>query len=154
MKNSILNYDTEELEEFIVKDYFSKNVDVYNIFSELEEFLEQYKMADDDKLERISYELYGDPNYWDLLLLINDKNPLLQMSYNYDVLLNDVEDKIAVYSNLIYSHPPLTAERLAAGYDILLNKADDNNENNRFIYVVKPNQLNDVLSILKEKGYI
>lgn len=154
MKNSILNYSTEELDDFIVTDYFSKDIFINDIFSTLEEYLELYEMDDDDKLERISYEFYGDTNYWDLLLLINNLNPLFQMAYNFDILTDEVTTKIDLYSNVIYSHPPLTPERKTAGYNYLLDKLTTQNEQNRSIYVVKPNYLNDVLGILKTNGYL
>ena len=59
MINTLLTYELEELDEFIVSDYTSKKVDIYNLFQEMKDngtladFLEVYRISDDDKLERI-----------------------------------------------------------------------------------------------------
>ena len=97
MINTLLTYDLEELDEFIVSDYTSKKVDIYNLFQEMKDngtladFLEVYRISDDDKLERISYSIYGTPDYWDILLQINDRNPLFQMPYNLDTTFEIAE---------------------------------------------------------------
>ena len=67
MKNTVLKFDYEELDEFIVSDYFSKKVDVYSLIDQIKDYVSAYKISDNDKLERISYELYGTTDYWDIL---------------------------------------------------------------------------------------
>ena len=59
MKNTLLKFDYEELDEFIVPDYFSKSKDISYLVHKIKDYLEVYKISDNDKLERISYELYG-----------------------------------------------------------------------------------------------
>lgn len=154
MKNSVLNYSTEELDEFIVSDYFSKDVGVYSIFTTLEPYLEVYKMSNSDKLERIAYELYGNTDYWDILLMINDRNPLFEMAYDYDILYTDATTTINQYANFIYSHAPLTSERSDVLLADLMQTKEDENEAYRFIYIIKPTLLNDAISILKQQGYV
>ena len=154
MKNSVLVYEKEELDEFIVSNYFSKDINVHDIFYELKPYLELYKMMDDDKLERLSYELYGTTDYWDILLMINERNPLFHLTYNTDILINESEYLIDLYANKIYSHHPLTQERYKALLDeITLNK-DKLNETYRFVYVIKPEFITNAITLLKQKKYI
>ena len=37
-------------------------------------------------LEKISYDLYESKDYWDILLLVNERMPLFDMYYDYDII--------------------------------------------------------------------
>jgi len=154
MKNSVLVYDKEELNEFIVSDYFSKDINVFDIFTELEPYLELYKMMNDDKLERLSNELYGTSDYWDILLMINDRNPLFEMPFNYDIILNESEALMDLYANTIYSHPPLTTGRFQSLLDDIILNNDTMNETFRFIYIIRPEFITNATTLLKQNKYI
>ncbi len=72
MKNTLLNYDLEEVElngtDFNVSDYFSKDVGIYSLINDLDDYLDTYQINNNDKLERIAYELYGNIDYLDIRL--------------------------------------------------------------------------------------
>lgn len=160
MTNSILNYINEELDEFIVPDYFSKKIDVYTVLQEfseagtLGEYVVSYRMSDDDKLERISYDIYGTPIYWDLLLQINDKVPLFEMPYSLDTIIDSSEEYWNNYSNLLYFQAPLNSVVLQALIDEGIEKMKEINEIYRIIYIIKPTKLQEFLKILRDKDYL
>lgn len=160
MTNSILNYINEELDEFIVPDYFSKKIDVYTVLQEfseagtLGEYVVSYRMSDDDKLERISYDIYGTPIYWDLLLQINDKVPLFEMPYSLDTIIDSSEEFWNNYSNLLYFQAPLNNVVLQALIDEEIEKMKEINEIYRIIYIIKPTKLQEFLKILRDKDYL
>lgn len=160
MTNSILNYINEELDEFIVPDYFSKKIDVYTVLQEfseagtLGEYVVSYRMSDDDKLERISYDIYGTPIYWDLLLQINDKVPLFEMPYSLDTIIDSSEEYWNNYSNLLYFQAPLNSVVLQALIDEEIEKMKEINEIYRIIYIIKPTKLQEFLKILRDKDYL
>lgn len=160
MNNSILNYTLEELDEFIVPDYFSKKIDIYSVLDEfinagtLANYVQTYRIADDDKLERISYDIYGTTIYWDILLQMNDKQPLFEMPYSLDTLISGSEEFWNNYSNLIYFQAPLQSEVLQLLIDEEIEKMKDQNEVYRFIYVIKPTKLQEFLKILRDKDYM
>ena len=160
MTNSILNYINEELDEFIVPDYFSKKIDVYTVLQEfseagtLGEYVVSYRMSDDDKLERISYDIYGTPIYWDLLLQINDKVPLFEMPYSLDTIIDSSEEFWNNYSNLLYFQAPLNSVFLQALIDEEIEKMKEINEIYRIIYIIKPTKLQEFLKILRDKDYL
>lgn len=160
MTNSILNYINEELDEFIVPDYFSKKIDVYTVLQEfseagtLGEYVVSYRMSDDDKLERISYDIYGTPIYWDLLLQINDKVPLFEMPYSLDTIIASSEEFWNNYSNLLYFQAPLNNVVLQALIDEEIEKMKEINEIYRIIYIIKPTKLQEFLKILRDKDYL
>ena len=160
MINTLLTYELEELDEFIVPDYTSKKVDIYNLFQEMKDngtladFLEVYRIADDDKLERISYSIYGTPDYWDILLQINDRNPLFQMPYNLDTTFEIAEVVWNNYSNNVYFQSPLDSNLLQSLIDEEIERLKEKNEFYRFIYIIKTSKMNEFLKILRERDYI
>lgn len=160
MTNSILNYTYDELDEFIVSDYFSKKIDVYSILEEfktagtLTNYVQTYRIADDDKLERISYDIYGTTLYWDMLLQINDKQPLFEMPYSLDVLMDGAVEFWNNYSELIYFQSPLNSTVLQSLVDEEIEKMKEQNEIYRFIYIIKPTKIHEFLKILRDKDYM
>lgn len=155
MKNTILKFEKEEVEEFIVSDYFSKKVHIIDIYDELEKYVTTYQLVDNDKIERISYELYGSTDYWDILVLLNGADPLFHMAYGENILLDSIETSLNKYLYFIYSHAPLSddtrIEELTEYYDAELK---NDNERIRFIYVIKPENISDAVILLKKKGYL
>jgi len=154
MKNALIKYEKEELQEFVVSDYFSKKIDIFNIFYLLKDYLMLYKMDNDDKLERVSYELYGTPDYWDILLMINDRIPLYEMPYDYDIIEQRSNSIVSDYVNLIYSHMPLTQGRVQELKNDFLKVNDTLNESYRYIYVIKRENINEFITTLKDQGYL
>ena len=160
MTNTLLNYTLEELDEFIVPDYFSKKIDLYNLIQEFSEagtlgyYLATYKIADDDKLERISYDIYGTTNYWDLLLQLNDKNPLFELPYSLDTIIDSSEEYWNNYSNLLYFQAPLMDNVLKLLIDEEIEKMKVQNEKYRFLYIIKTTKMQEFLKILRDKDYL
>jgi len=160
MTNSILTYDTEELDEFIVSDYFSKDVDLYNILQEfsdmgtLADYMQIYRISDDDKLERISYDIYGTTAYWDILLQLNDRIPLFEMPYSLDTLIDSSDEFWANYSEQVYFQAPLNSTVLQNLIDDEIEKMKEQNEIYRYIYIIKPTKLQEFLKILRERNYL
>lgn len=160
MTNTILDYTLEELDEFIVPDYFSRKIDLYNLIQEfseagtLEYYLATYKIADDDKLERISYDIYGTTNYWDLLLQLNDKNPLFEMPYSLDTVIDSSEEYWNNYSNLLYFQAPLNDIVLQTLIDEEIEKMKEQNEKYRFLYIIKTTKMQEFLKLLRDKDYL
>ena len=160
MTNTLLDYTLDELDEFIVPDYFSRKVDLYNLIQEFVDngtlgyYLATYRIADDDKLERISYDIYGTPNYWDILLQLNDKNPLFEMPYSLDTVIDSTEEYWTNYSNFLYFQAPLKDERLQILISEEIEKMKEQNENYRFLYIIKPTKIQEFLKLLRDKDYL
>lgn len=155
MKNSVIIFDTEEIDDkYIVPDYFSKDIAVYNIVTDMLPYLETYSISNGDKLERISYELYGTTDYWDILLMINERDPLFDMPFKYDIVEETVEKIIDTYQNETFTDAPLNQERTDILFNDRLEQAEIDNEEIRTMYVITPSLITDAISLLKTKGYI
>lgn len=163
MKNTILKYDTEELVldeseqvTYEIPDYFSQKIFISDLSSSIDgwdDYLDTYRMADNDKLERVSYELYGTPDYWDIILMLNERSPLFDMPYDFDTLSNETSSFINTYANFIYIDAPLDQDRVDALTEEYVNDSLDENETFRYIQVVKPSRISEFILLLKTNGY-
>lgn len=163
MKNTILNYDIEELilddseqVTYEIPNYFSQKIfiaDLADTIDDWDDFLDTYRMTDNDKLERVSYELYGTPDYWDIILMVNERNPLFDMPYDFDTLSDETSSFINNYANFIYIDAPLDQERVDALTEDYVNASLEENEKFRYISVVKPSRISEFILLLKTNGY-
>lgn len=159
MNNSILNFEKEELDEFIVSDFFSKDVDIFKILetftsAQINTYFSTYRISDNDMIERISYDIYGTSNYWDLLLTLNDKQALFQMPYDNDVTSELAEGFWNNYSENIYFQPTVNSSILQTLIDNEIEKMRELNEEYRYIFIIKPTQIHAFIKLMREKGYI
>lgn len=160
MKTTILNYDKKKVDigipEFSnVSDYHSKKINLWDIEkTEIQNMLRFYQISNDDKIERISLELYGTPDYWDILLLLNGRDPLFDMPYNDGLLRNNAEKNIAFYQNSIFVPSPLRDGIAEVLFNEYLDDSVNENEKLRNIIVVKPSRINDFLTFIKNEGYL
>lgn len=162
MKNTLLNYERESVEmelgfgkrNYNVPDYFSKDVNISEIIPEIIDLIQVYKMSDGDKLERVSFELYGTTDYWDILLMLNEINPLFEMPLQDNSLLEITEEFVFNYQNFVYSHAPLIQSRADELLEEYKERNIDENDKLRLLYVIKPSKMGEFILLLKEKGYI
>lgn len=155
MTNTLLKFDFEEVGDYIVSDYFSRNIKLFEFINDQikKEYFTSYRMEDNDKIERISYELYGTTDYWDLILLINDREAICGNTYDFETCTANVESYINKYNIDIYSNNSITEERKSELLDEFYEKYKARNENNRYIYVIIPSKLQTFLKIIKLAGF-
>lgn len=154
-------------EEVVVPDYFSKKITkkrLYELIPDLDNYLLPYTLKDNEKIEKIAFDMYGESDYWDLLVIINDLVPLLSMPYDTNVI-NDVMDEMSktIFIKLFIEtyNEDLTKTDF---YDFdfakentmeqLLNAEAKKLEKNRIIKVISKNRFADVIRVLKSNGYI
>lgn len=156
MKNSILNYKTIEFTDLIVTDYTSYNyaeISNLSIFND-ETYVYYYTLNDGETIEGVSYKAYNTTDYWDLILLINRKSALFDMSYDFDALSVWARLKAEEYNFKEYFGSSLPRNHILYLESLYLNELTLKNEENRVIKLVKPSMLNDVFRILREKSLI
>jgi hypothetical protein len=150
MKNTVLIYDKISGSNFTSEDYTSKRISNIRNMKELNDsaWIEYIELYDNQTIEQISFILYDTPDYWDLLLVINDKDPLFDMSYDFDILEQISEDKVQKYLDGysgVYKND--TYERLK---EITLKEDQDANEMKRQLKIIKPDRLYDFMNLLKD----
>ena len=164
MKNKILSFDLEEIEDtyldsngieqefnYKVQDYFSKNINIVDIIVTLQDYLQIYQCTDSDKFERISDELYGTTDYWDILVLLNERNVFFDMSFDSNTIYDSSNKFSAIYFYLTGLNDPTRKTALENEWYEDINEL---NEKYRILLVPKPHLINDVIKILKTNNYI
>jgi len=154
LKNTIVNYDRRTVGNYSVADYTSKNIGKMREYIKAcdSSMFDWYHMTNNDKLERVALEIYGNPDYWDILLMINDRNPLFQFPFDFDTLTSLTTDKMSEYANDVYG-TALKAAVYTEMYSKYEKEAVDNNELYRLILIVKPPRIYEFLQDGYEQGY-
>jgi hypothetical protein len=154
MTNSQLVFPTEEVGGINIK-YFAgdKRTKVADIpeASDLT-FITYIQIIQNQTIESISFDLYGSTKYWDLLVLLNNRDPLFDMFYS-DILITDFSDEIVNnYESNVYKSVIPSKERAELS-EFWLEQVTTSNDNNRVLKIIKPFKLNDFLVIMRKYGY-
>jgi hypothetical protein len=154
LKNSVIDFTNRQIENTIVEDYFTFDLKkiLDHIASCTLDYFEWYQMDDDDKIERVALELYGNADYWDILLLINGKDALFDMPYNFDTLSSFADEKAKNYVASISALKTITPEHQAQMAEIYEEKFRKQNEENRLLRVVKPSRMQEFIQSAYESG--
>ena len=153
MQNSVLVYDSMTSDNYIHADYTSRDfTKLHSIITKWDQSIfEWYKVNDNDKMERISHQLYGTTDYWDILVLINDLDALFGMPYAYDILdassVETVNKYITAKTRVIM--PDAHVQYMHDEYEAMNNTE---NEKHRIIKIVKPSKLQDFLRKGRDAG--
>jgi len=158
MTNFLMKYTKLEREYgttlFKISDYTELNLKKILQIPEstASEYLDIYSLMDDETIENISYKLYGDEKYWDLLLLLNEKDPLFDMCYSITTLQEESFKRVKAYEMNIF-RGTLPPERFLALQEEIFIELYTKNEYNRKLRVIKPSRLSDYIRILRINGF-
>jgi len=152
MKNSVIDYKQREYQNFKFRDFTS----IYfgNIINELNKYPHYFEFVDvteDEKIENIAYQLYGNEDYSDLILLCNNENFLWCFPYNQDVLMNQLDSIIRnLKIELNVTENPQQIQDFLNLKDEIYDRLDESNSKKRRMRIPKPENLGDVLSIVHQ----
>lgn len=156
MKNTVLKFKSENIGDVKVRDYFSKNVRIDNITTIYPELMKYFKMGnivDNGTAEGVTNELYSNVNLWDLILLINNLDPLFGMPYDIDALTSAADRKMERY---LEKNPKIniSEERESEIYEEFFEEIREQNEKNRAFNLIDPKYLSTVITKLRQEGII
>ncbi|EAI5067730.1 hypothetical protein BJL57_09000 [Campylobacter jejuni] len=111
------------------------------------------KINANDFIESVSNRLYNDPNLWDLLMLINNKDALSDMPYDNDRIADMADELIANYfNNPEKPYQGNVTEQLITEYrEYLIDLLTQKNYQNMIIKALDPAYLGDFLRLFKYK---
>jgi hypothetical protein len=159
LQNSIIDFTNRiNAGTYSIEDYFT--FDTRKVYEFIEacdssdklDYFDWYQMQNDDKLERISLELYKNADYWDILLLINQKDPLFNMPYNFNTVSNMAEDKAIKYAEKINNQTTLPQEHIDYLIATYQNEFEIQNELYRPLRIVKPNKMQEFIRRAYDNG--
>lgn len=147
-----LEANKSEAEVYNVRDY--RSVD----YSSISKFINEsniinVKINANDFMESVSNRLYNDPNLWDLLMLINNKDALSDMPYDNDRIADMADELIMNYfNNPEKPYQGNITEQLLAEYrEYLIDLLTQKNYQNMIIKALDPVYLGDFLRLFKYK---
>jgi hypothetical protein len=153
LKNTLFNFGTTQIGNYIVQDYSRNKIWQISSLPEVQDktYVTEITLEDNQTIEAISYILYNNEDYWDILLAINGISPLFDMTYDFDVIKISSSAYANEYiNNFGLGFSELTKTRLIEEFrEKFLNQ----NEENRNFKVIKPNRMNDFLKILRDNGF-
>ena len=156
MKNTVLKFKKDKIGAYRVSDYFSKNTDLRDLdikFPELAKLFKSGTIDDNSTIEGLTNHIYSNPNLWDFITLINERDPLFGMPYDYDTLIVFAENRLKEF---LKQHPRINItqdrkDELLAKYR---KEIIEENEKNRTIVAFDPKHLSSVITALRQKGVI
>lgn len=156
MKNTVLKFKKEKIGKRRVSDYFSRNVRIDDIgerFPEIGKLLKTGIIDDNSTLESLTNYLYSNPNLWDFIMLLNNRDPLFDLPYDYDTIVALSNSK---YEKFIEQHPrvSITEERKEEMIQAFIDEISIENEKNRDIIAVDAGNLTKVITILRQEGVL
>lgn len=112
------------------------------------DYFDWYQLQNNTNLEKLALDLYGNADYWDVFIIVNHRNPLFEFPYDYDTLVNMVENKITEFTSKVYTKE-LSVEAYNALFENYKNEMVNDAEKFRVIKIVKPTRIYEFL----QKGY-
>lgn len=142
----------EELYNTAYRDYQTLNVNaVLQFVKNYPQSVLKVNVPPEVKIETLSQKLYSDKDYWDLILVLNNKEFLYDMPKSNDIISIEVDDLVKNY--FYNSEKPYQGnipEGLTEAYSnaLMETKTQENNDNQTFI-VLNPNYKKQFLRAVK-----
>lgn len=154
LRNSLINYTKREVDNYSLSDYFSLSLnDIQEYIDSCpKNWFELYRLGNITNLEKVALDIYSDPDYWDIILIVNKRNPLFDLPFEFDVLIERAEKKVMEYADTVYAGA-LPTDIETTMIDAYLSKFDTDNELFRIINIVKPSKLQEFLQGGYDRGY-
>ena len=167
LKNTLLNFDHINIDD-VENVTTSKNESTLNVTPSLDiSFYDRIKIQkikdvistmneawfsyvlvpQNSTLEKISYDLYESKDYWDILLLVNERMPLFDMYYDYDIISDAGETSLKEYENKVYRKKILSEVRERLRVKMQENYEAEN-ENLKIIKYIKKNYIYDFINYI------
>ena len=177
LHNTLLNFDTIKVEDVsnIIENTSTNttnalNVPLYNRIKILKikslidtlsnDWFGYQQISNNTTLEKVSYDLYGSSQYWDILLLVNNRMPIFDMPYDYDVISEVGETMTRDYEQRIYRKdiPSTILPNGMTTRELFIKSFEDiqteNNEKYRIIKYILETKLYDFINMCYEKDIL
>lgn len=148
MKNSILIFEREVIDNISVTDYKTLDLDSLRDLLNNKSYLKYIELKYNDLIENVSYKYYKNSAYWDLLLVMNNRDALFDMVYNFDTVADIVDEITENYFRKDYQGK--VSEQFIEWYkENKKIKISNLNENNVILFILKDEILSEVIRNIK-----
>ena len=118
---------------------FTNTVSIDNVLKKYDEFIKTIQVDEDEKIENLSFKLYGTTDYWDMLIILNGMKSMIELPVNYDKVVERAKNKfnkwLKIFSKL------KTQEQKDQKYEEFLNLEVDLNEKYRNLKYIDRNMI-------------
>ena len=167
LKNTLLNFDHINIDD-VENVTTSKNSSTLNVTPSLDiSFYDRIKIQkikdvissmneawfsyvivpQNTTLEKISYDLYESKDYWDILLLVNERMPIFDMYCDYDIISEAGETALKEYEEKIYRKKILSEVRERLRLKMQENYEAEN-ENLKIVKYIQKNYIYDFINYI------
>ena len=167
LKNTLLNFDHINIDD-VENITTSKNESTLNVTPSLDiSFYDRIKIQkikdvissmneawfsyvivpQNTTLEKVSYDLYESKDYWDILLLVNERMPIFEMNCDYDIISEAGEKALKEYEEKIYRKKILSEVRERLRLKMQENYEAEN-ENLKIVKYIQKNYLYDFINYI------
>ena len=152
MKNSVFTYDRREIGGYDVTDYTSYYYGgIVELFKQFPNYFSLYSIEVDQKIEEISYELYGSVDYADIILAANNNVFLWSSPYNSDITYDQTQALTGIIiKELDFGEYQDNTTNLGKIIDAIGNRVNTENTNRKTITVPTPKKLNTLLAMVND----
>ena len=92
MTNTILLFDTCSIDmnndTITLNDFTNISVNIPEKYINDSKYFEYYRVGDGERLDSISYNKYGDPSKWDIILMMNNLHSGLLLPKDYNIVIS------------------------------------------------------------------
>lgn len=166
LQNTIYNFPQEQVGLYNIRDFTRNNIFKIKDLPESNDstYVTYISLEDNQTIEGVSYILYDNENYWDILLALNDIDPLYGMTYDFDAVtdisISEADKMISKYGllNKLNSETnqnkiALLEARISYIYSYFLDKINTQNDTQRIFKVIRPDRISDYIKVLRLYGY-
>jgi len=149
--NSYLNFETIKFNGNDVRNITTLGIlpDIPAKYLENRHLLEK-QVEDDRLLESLSFEIYGTPKHWDLIMVVNNMQSLFDLPVNHDIILNRVEKRVKDWKNRGRNLTTrITDKMILEKYNEILLEEEEKNDRFRRIKYINPGSLSGLASDLE-----
>lgn len=149
MRNAVYEYDTFLRKNKLVRDFSSIYFNnLQQLFEEHSEYFTTIDLSEDERLENVAYQLYGDENIADLLLAINDENFIWSSPLNQDILLEQSKIVLKEYAENLNIHNFNENLSYLELQEKINQYIDDSNSKRKKFKVPKADYLGEVINLV------
>ncbi len=154
MKNLILTYEQVEISNdkdvFIIDNFTEKKIIPNEILNQVE-FYEFIEIPDNQKIEYISYDLYGDSKYWDVILILNELQDPLELPKSHSFVVDEAKRRADEYMRYYKIKDSDIYNKV---YNSYYQEELDKNEKYRMVKVVKQSEIISFEKSIRRAGVV
>lgn len=129
-----------------IRDY-TNNISIQSIIDKYKDNLLVRQINEDERIDLISYKIYGTTDFWDLLMILNNIKKHNELPVNYDKVVKRASNKHNEWLKIFGKYK--SSEDIQLKYQEFLDKEIQHNEKFRYLKYINPVLLSQIQLDLK-----